>query len=235
MSTVFALANIYKSFGRNKEVPVIVNATLQIKKGEIVALIGKSGSGKSTLLHIAGLLDTPSSGSILLNNIECTDKTSDKDKTYLRRHFLGFIYQFHHLLQEFSVLENVMLPQIITGKSKSIAKKNAMEILERVRLQDKLSMPISQLSGGERQRVAIARSLINCPLIVLADEPTGSLDNNTALEVFSLLQEYAKEKNIAILLATHNYSLAQKACRIVKIDSGILRSYSIDESGFNKI
>ncbi|AHC38953.1 ABC transporter ATP-binding protein [Ehrlichia muris] len=224
MSIVFALSNISKSFGKDNEIPIIINATLQIKKGEIVALIGRSGSGKSTLLHIAGLLDTPASGSIFINNIECTNKTSDKDKTYLRRHFLGFIYQFHHLLQEFSVLENVMLPQIITGQSKFIAKKNAMEILKRVNLQDKFSMSISQLSGGERQRVAIARSLINCPLIILADEPTGSLDNSTALEIFSLLQEYAKEKSIAIFLATHNHSLAQKACRVVEICSGTLRS-----------
>ncbi|CEI84989.1 ABC transporter ATP-binding protein [Ehrlichia minasensis] len=224
MSTVFALSNISKFFGKDNKLPIITNANLQIKKGEIVALIGRSGSGKSTLLHIAGLLDTPSSGSVFINNIECSNKTSDKDKTFLRRHFLGFIYQFHHLLQEFSVLENVMLPQIIIGKSKSIAKKNAMEILERVKLQDKFSMSISQLSGGERQRVAIARSLINCPLIVLADEPTGSLDNYTAFEVFSLLQEHAKEKNIAMFLATHNKSLAQKACRIIEINSCMLRS-----------
>ncbi|AHX04989.1 ABC transporter ATP-binding protein [Ehrlichia japonica] len=223
MSIVFALSNISKSFGKDNEIPIIINATLQIKKGEIVALIGKSGSGKSTLLHIAGLLDTPASGSIFINNIECINKTSDKDKTYLRRHFLGFIYQFHHLLQEFSVLENVMLPQIIIGQSRSIAKKNALEILKRVNLQDKFSMSISQLSGGERQRVAIARSLINCPFIILADEPTGSLDNSTALEIFSLLQEYAKEKSIAIFLATHNHSLAQKACRVVEISSGMLR------------
>ena len=227
MSTVLTLSNISKFFGKNNQIPIITNANLQIKKGEIIALIGPSGSGKSTLLHIAGLLDTPSSGSIFINDIECLATTSDKKKTYLRRHFLGFVYQFHHLLQEFTVLENVMLPQIIIGKSKSVAKQNAIEILNQVRLQDKLSMSISQLSGGERQRVAIARSLINCPCIVLADEPTGSLDNNTALEVFSLLQEYAQEKNIAILLATHNHSLAQKADRIIQIDSKTLKSYNV--------
>ena len=188
-------------------------------------MIGPSGSGKSTLLHIAGLLDTPSSGSVFINNIECSLTTSDREKTYLRRHFLGFVYQFHHLLQEFSVLENVMLPQIIIGKNNKTAKKNAMELLSLVKLQDKFLMSISQLSGGERQRVAIARSLIDCPSIVLADEPTGSLDNDTAFEVFSLLHEYAKEKNISVFLATHNHTLAKKADRIVQISSGTLKSY----------
>ncbi|QGR02205.1 ABC transporter ATP-binding protein [Ehrlichia ruminantium] len=226
MSVVFALSSISKSFGKNNQIPIITDANLQITKGEIVALIGPSGSGKSTLLHIAGLLDTPSSGSVFINNIECSVKTSDREKTYLRRHFLGFVYQFHHLLQEFSVLENVMLPQIIIGKTNTTAKKNAMELLSLVKLQDKFFMSISQLSGGERQRVAIARSLINCPAIILADEPTGSLDNDTAFEVFSLLHKYAKEKNISVFLATHNHTLAKKADRIVQINSGTLKNYT---------
>ncbi|CAH57834.1 lipoprotein releasing system ABC transporter ATP-binding protein lolD [Ehrlichia ruminantium] len=226
MSIVFALSAISKSFGKNNQVNIIINANLQIKKGEIVALIGPSGSGKSTLLHIAGLLDTPSSGSVFINNIECSATTSDREKTYLRRNFLGFVYQFHHLLQEFSVLENVMLPQIIIGKSNEVARKNAIELLSLVKLQDKLLMSISQLSGGERQRVAIARSLINYPSIILADEPTGSLDNDTALEVFSLLHKYAKEKNISVFLATHNHILAKKADKIVQINSGTLQNYT---------
>lgn len=215
MSCILKLSSITKSFGEHT---IINNVDLEVKRGEVIALTGKSGSGKTTILQIAGLLDEPTSGSIWVNGVDCT-KINDKQKTYLRR-TLGFIYQFHHLLHEFSALENVMLPQMIVGTSK--AKKNAQSMLVSFDLQDRESHMISELSGGERQRLAIARSLINFPQLVLADEPTGNLDPENSLKVFSLLHNYAKTKNIAVLMVTHNQTLAQKADAVFTLEKGIL-------------
>ncbi|KJV69250.1 ABC transporter family protein [Candidatus Neoehrlichia lotoris str. RAC413] len=212
------LISINKHYGPNNSVPVLLNANINITHGQMIALIGASGSGKSTLLQIAGLLDSPTSGKVIINNIECST-ANNKKKTLLRRNLLGFVYQFHHLLQELSVLENVMLPQLIKGYSFPIAKKNACSILEQVGLYNKQKFLISSLSGGERQRVAIARGLVNCPLLLLADEPTGSLDPKTSATVFSLLHKYVKEKNISALIVTHNHKLAQSADSIIHLKS----------------
>lgn len=217
MSCILKLSSIAKSFGEHV---IIDNINLEIKNGEIIALIGKSGSGKTTILQIAGLLDEPTSGSVLVNGTDCT-KINNRQKTYLRRTF-GFVYQFHHLLHEFSALENVMLPQMILGKSKGEAKKNAQSMLANFGLQDRELYMISELSGGERQRLAIARGLVNFPQLVLADEPTGNLDPENSLKVFSLLHEYAKVKNIAVLMVTHNHILAQKADTIFALEKGVL-------------
>lgn len=217
MSCILKLSSITKSFGEHI---IINNINLEVKSGEVIALIGKSGSGKTTILQIAGLLDEPTSGNIMVNGTDCT-RMNDKQKTYLRRTF-GFIYQFHHLLHEFSALKNVMLPQMVLGKSKGEAKKNAQSVLANFDLQGKESHMISELSGGERQRLAIARGLVNFPQLVLADEPTGNLDPESSLKVFSLLCDYAKVKNIAILIVTHNHTLAQKADTIFTLEKGIL-------------
>ncbi|WP_339045801.1 ABC transporter ATP-binding protein [Candidatus Mesenet endosymbiont of Agriotes lineatus] len=218
MSCILKLSSITKSFGQHV---IIDNINLEVKSGEVIALIGKSGSGKTTVLQIAGLLDEPTSGSIWVNGTDCT-KINDRQKTYLRGTLFGFIYQFHHLLHEFSALENVMLPQMILGKNKGEAKKNAQSMLANFGLQDSEFHMISELSGGERQRLAIARGLINFPQLVLADEPTGNLDPENSLKVFSLLHEYAKVKNIAVLIVTHNHTLAQKADMIFVLEKGVL-------------
>ncbi|QXK92226.1 ABC transporter ATP-binding protein [Neoehrlichia mikurensis] len=218
MCYTLQLTSINKYYCLKKTFPVLLNVNINIIKGQIVALIGASGSGKSTLLQIAGLLDKPTSGKVIINNVECAT-ANDNQKTLLRRNFLGFIYQFHHLLQELSVLENVLLPQLIKGTSLSIAKKNAYSILEQVGLHDKQNSLVSNLSGGERQRVAIARGLVNCPLILLADEPTGSLDPKTSAIIFSLIHKYVKEKNISALIVTHNHKLVQSVDSIIQLES----------------
>ncbi|WP_333023345.1 ABC transporter ATP-binding protein [Wolbachia endosymbiont of Pentidionis agamae] len=195
---------------------IIQDINLHVRKGEFVALIGVSGSGKTTLLQIAGLLSTPTSGEIWVNKMNCT-RASDKERTYIRRNSLSFIYQFHHLLQELSVLENVMLPQIISGSSKTEAKRNAYNILQDIGLHSKAHYMISEISGGERQRIAIARSLAKSPSILLADEPTGNLDPTNASCIFSLLHLYSKKHEIAMVVVTHNHLLAQKADSIFEL------------------
>lgn len=211
---ILELNSIAKSF--KNEPPIIKDINLNIEKGQVVALIGGSGSGKTTVLQIAGLLDKPTSGTVLINQINCT-QASNKQRTYIRGNLLSFIYQFHHLMQELSVLENIMLPQLILGKSKIEAKKKSQKILEKFNLESKASKMISEISGGERQRVAIARSIVNSPKLLLADEPTGNLDPSIALNVFLLLYSYAKENNSSILIVTHNLYLAEKADYILEL------------------
>jgi lipoprotein-releasing system ATP-binding protein len=188
---------------------------------EFVALLGPSGSGKSTLLHIAGLLDTQTSGSIFIEgkNIQ---KASDKERTALRLSKIGFIYQYHHLLQEFSAMENVVLPQLIGGTSKKNAREKAAHLLSRMKLKDKFDAFPSELSGGQKQRVAIARALANDPLLLLADEPTGNLDPETALLVFDDLMQLVQENRMSILMGTHNYELAGKMNRKFLLSDGRL-------------
>ncbi|MBV0899459.1 MAG: ABC transporter ATP-binding protein [Wolbachia endosymbiont of Fragariocoptes setiger] len=212
------LISITKAF---KGKTVIQDINLKLYAGQVTALVGNSGCGKTTILQIAGLLDNPTSGKVLINQIDCT-KTKNKERTRIRRELLSFVYQFHHLLQELSVLENVMLPHLIIGKSKSEAKKNAQKILEKFNLEDKSNNSISRISGGERQRIAIARSLINSPKILLADEPTGNLDPLNALNVFLLLCSYVKENNASMLIVTHNHSLAEKADSILELKKSFL-------------
>ncbi|MDR0288749.1 MAG: ABC transporter ATP-binding protein [Rickettsiales bacterium] len=208
------LTSVDKSF---KEAPAVIkDINLRVAKGQVIALIGSSGSGKTTILQIAGLLDKPTSGIVTIDGVNCT-QASNKYKTHIRRSFLSFVYQFHYLLQELSVLENVMLPQLIAGRSKTEAIKNAQTMLEKFGLGDKASSMISEISGGERQRVAIARSVVNSPRLLLADEPTGNLDPTNSLNVFLLLYSYVKENNSSMLIVTHNHLLAEKADCILQL------------------
>ncbi|WP_447581810.1 ABC transporter ATP-binding protein [Anaplasma marginale] len=221
MTTVLEILDVSKCYGRRNRVCVLSNINLKIKRGEFAALIGSSGSGKSTLLHIASLLEAPTSGIVVVDGTVCTP-ASDRTRTIMRRKCMGFVYQFHHLLQEFSVLENVMLPQRILGHGASTAESVAAAILEEMGLQDKAGCRISELSGGERQRVAVARGIVNSPAIMLADEPTGSLDPQMSRAVFSVLHKHVKAKNLAGLVATHDRTLAKQTDRVLSLSGGML-------------
>lgn len=188
----------------------------------MVALVGPSGSGKSSLLHIAGLLETPTSGQVFINGRASSD-LNDKEMTEIRRYDIGFVYQFHNLLAEFTALENVALPQLITGKSKAASNERAADLLERFGLADRMTHRPAELSGGEQQRVAIARALANKPQLLLADEPTGNLDPKTSDAVFEALLEVTRSENVAALIATHNLHLAGKMDRLLLIQNGKLR------------
>ena len=200
---------------------VLRGISLGVLPGEIVALVGPSGSGKSTLLQIAGLLEAPDEGRILVAGQDC-GKLNDDARTRARRHALGFVYQFHHLLPEFSAQENVMLPQMIAGVARGAAKTRAGQILGRLGLGERLTHRPARLSGGEQQRVAIARALANAPKVLLADEPTGNLDSHTADQVFALLMEVVREQGAAALIATHNPELASRMDRVVRLADGVL-------------
>ncbi|QKX02417.1 ABC transporter ATP-binding protein [Wolbachia endosymbiont of Dirofilaria (Dirofilaria) immitis] len=216
---VLELISVGKSF--KKSFIAIENISLRVARGQIVALIGSSGSGKTTILQIAGLLDKPTSGIVAVDGMNCT-QASDKYRTYIRRNFLSFVYQFHYLLQELSILENIMLPQLIAGRSRAEAMKSAQTILEKFSLESKASSMISEISGGERQRIAIARSVVNSPRLLLADEPTGNLDPTNSLNVFLLLYSYVKENNSSMLMVTHNHLLAERADYILRLENGSL-------------
>lgn len=205
-----------------KDLRVLNGLSLKINKGEVVALVGPSGSGKTTLLQVAGLLDNPDAGSIHISG-ENLSKAGDAARTRARLNRIGFIYQFHHLLPEFSALENVMLPQMIAGKDSKTAVQKASTLLTRLGLAERLSHRPAKLSGGEQQRVAIARALANNPLLLLADEPTGNLDEHTAESVFALLMEVVKENGLAALIATHNMALAGRMGRTVHLKDGVLK------------
>ena len=206
-----------------KHLHVLQGADLRILPGEIVALIGPSGAGKSTLLHIAGLLEDPDQGKVMVTGQECS-QLSDDERTTLRRTKIGFVYQFHHLLPEFSAVENIMIPLMANGIEKRRAKDAAFKLVEGVGLSDRSSHRPAQLSGGEQQRVAIARALSNSPMVLLADEPTGNLDNQTALGVFELLQELVRDRGVGALVATHNLDLAKKMDRILRLENGLLET-----------
>ena len=204
-----------------KHLHVLQGADLRILPGEIVALVGPSGAGKSTLLHIAGLLEDPDQGEVTVTGQECS-QLSDDERTALRRTKIGFVYQFHHLLPEFSAVENIMIPLMANGIEKRRAKDAAFKLVEGVGLSDRSSHRPAQLSGGEQQRVAIARALSNSPMVLLADEPTGNLDNQTALGVFQLLQELVRDREVGALVATHNLDLAKKMDRILRLENGLV-------------
>lgn len=220
--STFQLDAIHRSFKQGgAELHVLRGAELSVQKGEVVALVGPSGAGKSTLLHIAGLLEKPDAGEVRINGEACGG-LGDERRTALRREKLGFVYQFHHLLPEFSAVENVVIPQMINGKSRKLATQNALLLLESLGLGPRAEHRPGQLSGGEQQRVAIARALANGPAVLLADEPTGNLDPETADGVFLQLIALAKEHGLAALIATHNPSLAQRMDRTVRLDHGVL-------------
>lgn len=204
-----------------QKLEVLKGINLEIAPNEVVALIGPSGSGKSTLLQIAGLLDKPSSGKILLNGENCS-KADDGIRTMLRRNYLGFVYQYHNLLPDFNAVENVMIPQLIAGGKVKNVKEKSEWLLSRLGLKDRMTHRPAELSGGEQQRVAIARALSNTPKVLLADEPTGNLDPNTSDNVFFALLDIVKETGLSALIATHNLELAAKMDRQVMLKEGKL-------------
>ncbi|MBT5456467.1 MAG: ABC transporter ATP-binding protein [Rhodospirillaceae bacterium] len=216
------LRDLQRSFFQGEaELHVLRGASLSVGRGELIALTGPSGAGKSTLLHIAGLLERPDGGDVFINGKPC-GALSDSDRTALRRSQLGFVYQFHHLLPEFSAVENVILPQMVAGKSKPGARERSSSLLGLVGLAERTEHRPAQLSGGEQQRVAIARALANEPRILLADEPTGNLDEQTAETVFSVLREAVNRTGVAALIATHNTDLADMMDRRVRLHEGKL-------------
>ncbi|MBF0323652.1 ABC transporter ATP-binding protein [Magnetospirillum moscoviense] len=216
------LKGVRRSFLQGKDrLDVLDGADLAVKPGEIVALVGPSGAGKSTLLHIAGLLERPDEGEVWLGGEAC-GKLSDAKRTTLRRSHLGFVYQYHHLLPEFSAVENVILPQMIAGTAKSAAKDRALDLLARMGLAARAEHRPGQLSGGEQQRVAICRALANAPKVLLADEPTGNLDPHTSESVFDELLKLVRSTGVAALIATHNPELAGRMDRVVRLADGKL-------------
>jgi lipoprotein-releasing system ATP-binding protein len=214
-----AIVRTYHQAGTALE--VVRGASLALRAGEIVALVGPSGAGKSTLLHVAGLLERPDGGEVLVAGKEC-GAMSDGERTTIRRKNLGFVYQFHHLLPEFSALENVMLPQMIAGTARGEAKKRAQHLLGLVGLTARASHRPARLSGGEQQRVAIVRALANAPRVLLGDEPTGNLDQHTADDVTAVLLDIVRSSGLAALFATHNLDLAKRMDRIVALEEGRL-------------
>ena len=216
------LTQVTRTFKQGEGVlEVFANLAVTLNPGELVALVGPSGAGKSSLLHIAGLLEAPTSGQIYINGA-LASSLSDSERTRLRRDTIGFVYQAHHLLPEFTALENVMMPQLIAGKSRTTAKQQAERLLTLVGLKERLEHRPTQLSGGEQQRVAVARALANRPRLLLADEPTGNLDPKTAAGVFEMLVELVHSEGVAGLVATHNLELAVKMDRTLILHEGKL-------------
>jgi lipoprotein-releasing system ATP-binding protein len=217
---VLELRNIARHYREGEaRLDILVDVNVSIFPGETVALVAPSGAGKSTLLHIAGLLERPDGGEALING-EPTSRMNDRERTALRRATVGFIYQFHHLLPEFTALENVALPQMINGLERREAENRARELLEYLKLGPRATHRPSELSGGEQQRVAIARAVANAPHLLLADEPTGNLDPRTAEHVFATLMTLARQSGLAALIATHNLELAEQMDRRVTLRDG---------------
>ncbi len=202
---------------------VLKSVSLSVMPGEIVAVVGPSGAGKSTLLHIAGLLDRPSAGSVFFGGEDCTAIGDDR-RTAIRRGGIGFVYQFHHLLPEFSALENIVLPQMIAGRSRREAAGRARDLLDRIGLAERAAHRPARLSGGEQQRVAIGRALANRPRVLIADEPTGNLDPQTALSVFEMLLAAVRDHGVAALIATHNMDLAARMDRRLTLRDGAVQA-----------
>ncbi|WP_422376560.1 ABC transporter ATP-binding protein [Roseibium sp.] len=214
------LSGITRSFDEgDRELHILKGANLRIEAGEMVALVAASGTGKSTLLHIAGLLERPDDGDVFLGPVNCSD-LSDAERTAIRRNDIGFVYQFHHLLPEFTAQENIMMPQMIRGLPKKVAAERADELLSYMRLGERGKHRPSELSGGEQQRVAVARAVANAPRILLLDEPTGNLDPKTAAYVFDALSALVRASGVATLFATHNMELAGRMDRAITLQDG---------------
>jgi lipoprotein-releasing system ATP-binding protein len=229
MSEALKLDAISRSFTQGpKTVEVLKGADLSVQPGEVVALVAPSGGGKSTLLQIAGLLDTPTAGTVAIEGtaIEGTvfSGLDDSARTSARRRLLGFVYQFHHLLPDFSAEENLAIPLMTAGQDNAAAMTRAAELLDRVGLAERRTHQPAELSGGEQQRVAICRALANNPRVLLADEPTGNLDPETASRVFDMLLEVVRETGLAALIATHNHDLAGRMDRTVRLEGGVIRA-----------
>ena len=219
---VLELRDIYRSFKQgNQTLQVLRGIDLELEAGETVALIGPSGSGKSTMLQLAGLLEKPTKGDVYLNGAKCS-ALSDAMRTSLRRDYLGFVYQYHNLLPDFDAVENVVIPQLISGFSYKQAEEKAKWLLKRMGLEKRFKHRPAEMSGGEQQRVAIARALANTPKLLLADEPTGNLDPKTSESVFAELLSVIKETGLCALVATHNFDLADQMDRKVRLEDGKL-------------
>ncbi|SNT71688.1 ABC transporter ATP-binding protein [Paracoccus seriniphilus] len=218
MNDVLQLLGVSKTYAKNGPAPVRVleDLNLSVARGEVVALVAPSGAGKSTLLHIAGLLDTPDAGQVLLHGRDMSG-LGDRARTEARRQELGFVYQFHHLLPEFSAAENIVLPQLANGVSDGDARARATELLDRVGLAHRGAHRPAEMSGGEQQRVAFCRALANQPALLLADEPTGNLDPETADRVFAVLMDLVRETGLSALIATHNHELAGRMDRVIHL------------------
>ena len=202
-----------------KRLTILSGAEFTLKRGEMVALVAPSGTGKSTMLHAAGLLERPNGGDVFVNSRAC-GRLSDDDRTAIRRNEIGFVYQFHHLLPEFSAIENIMMPQIIRGLSRAEARARALQLLDYMKIGKRAEHRPAELSGGEQQRVAIARAVANAPLILLADEPTGNLDPGTANYVYEALEALVRQSGLSALFATHNHELAARMDRRVTLAEG---------------
>jgi lipoprotein-releasing system ATP-binding protein len=224
-NAMLELSGITKGYnpGKPNEIRVLNGADLTLGRGEVVALVAPSGAGKSTLLHIAGLLDTPDGGTVTINGVDMTGKP-DKIRTAARRNGIGFIYQFHHLLPEFTAAENIVLPQLANGVPERAAQARALELLDNVGIKDRADHRPAALSGGEQQRVAFCRALANAPQVLLADEPTGNLDPATSDQVFEALITLTRETGLSALIATHNLELAARMDRILRLENGVLVS-----------
>jgi lipoprotein-releasing system ATP-binding protein len=222
--TILSLESIVRTFiqGDNR-LDILRHISLTLSRGEMVALVGPSGSGKSTLLHIAGLLEQPDKGTITIMGHSCQG-LSDEKRSLVRQKTIGFVYQYHHLLPEFSALENVVIPQMLSGKSKKESILYAKELLDQLGLSERFDHRPGQLSGGEQQRVAIARALANQPVLLLADEPTGNLDSDNSMIVFDALLSLVKSAGLSALIATHNPDLASKMDRTLVLRQGQLHS-----------
>ncbi len=219
---ILKLVNLKRTFKQgDREIHVLDGASTELFEGETVALVAPSGAGKSTLLQVAGLLDRPDDGAIFLGGRDCAS-LNDAERTRIRRTEIGFIYQFHHLLPEFTALENVVMPQMIAGLKRAEAVKRATDLLSIFGLKERLTHRPAELSGGEQQRVAISRAVANAPLVLLADEPTGNLDPETAERVFQQLLQFVKKAGLAALIATHNHELAHRMDRVLRLDGGKL-------------
>ncbi len=218
--TALRLSGVERTYGQGEtSLSILKNADLELRSGEIVALVAPSGTGKSTLLHLAGLLEHPDAGEVFINGRSCGD-LSDEERTSIRGSDIGFVYQFHHLLPEFTALENIMMPQLISGLPHGEAKERAAALLDYMRIGHRGDHRPSELSGGEQQRVAIARAVANAPLLLLADEPTGNLDPETASYVFGALEALVRQSGLAALIATHNHDLAARMDRRVTLSEG---------------
>jgi len=202
-----------------KQLIILDGADFTLRRGETVALVAPSGAGKSTLLHTAGLLERPDAGEVLLSGIPCSGLSDDR-RTAIRRNEVGFVYQFHHLLPEFSALENIVLPQLVRGLPRAEAEERARQLLDYMKIGPRADHRPAELSGGEQQRVAIARAVANAPLVLLADEPTGNLDPKTASYVFDAMEALVRHSGLAALIATHNHDLAARMDRRVTLSAG---------------
>ena len=219
MFQAIGIEKYYEDVGNRIE--VLKGVDLHLPQGEMIAVVGASGTGKTTLLHILGTLDRPTAGRLLYDGVEVLKKNDENLSAY-RNRTVGFVFQFHHLLPEFTALENVMMPGLIAGHDKNTMAEKAAEILEKVRLSDRMQHKVGELSGGEQQRVALARAIIMKPLLLLADEPTGNLDTKTGYKVFQLLQEMSAEYSLSAVMVTHNLELASEMNRCLTLAEGKL-------------